>query len=85
MKRPHRNPKATDELRPEYDLTTLPTRPNRFAPRLRGTVVTVVLEPDLAEVFRSSVAVNTMLRSVISAIPKAERRKPADRSRRKAG
>lgn len=57
-----------DELRPEYDLEF--KRPNRFAKRLKGkSVVAVVLDEDVAEVFQSSEAVNDLLRSVIKAMP----------------
>jgi hypothetical protein len=85
MKRTSRSPKIADELRPEYSFDYSTGRPNRFAARMSGTVVAVVLEPDVAEVFDSSEAVNRMLRSVISAIPKSARRKAGDRSRRKTG
>ena len=40
---------------------------NRFASRLGPHTVAVVLEPDVAEVFDSSRAVNKLLRSVIAA------------------
>jgi hypothetical protein len=36
-------------------------------------VVTVVLEPDVAAVFKSSKAVNALLRSVITAMPESKR------------
>jgi len=59
---------AADELRPEYDLAF--KRPNRFAKRLKGkSVVAVVLDEDVADVFQSSEAVNELLRSVIKAMP----------------
>jgi hypothetical protein len=51
---------------------------------MAGSVLAVVLEPDVAAVFNSAESVNRMLRSVISAIPKLSKRK-TDRSRRKAG
>jgi hypothetical protein len=85
MKRTRTSPKAADELRPEYDFDHAQGRPNRFASRLSGPVVAVVLEPDVAEVFGSSESVNKILRSVISAFPKGGGRKPTERSRRKAG
>ena len=44
-------------------------KPNRFAEKMSEGVVTVVLEPDAASVFKSSEAVNTLLRSVIAALP----------------
>ena len=84
MKRTRRNPKVADALRPEYDFDYGQSRPNRFASRMTGPVLAVVLEPDVAAVFGTSESVNRMLRSVISAIPKSSRRK-TDRSRRKAG
>jgi len=85
MKRTRKTSSAADELRPEYDLDYSKSRPNRFAARMSGLVTAVLLEPDVAEVFDSSESVNRMLRSVISAIPKPNRRKAADKSRRKAG
>lgn len=84
MKRTHRNRKVADELRPEYSFDYGQSRPNRFASRMNGPVLAVVLEPDVAAVFDSAESVNRMLRSVISAIPKPPKRK-TDRSRRKAG
>ena len=84
MKRTPGNPKAADELRPEYDFNYAKARPNRFSSRMGGPVLAVVLEPDVAAVFDSSESVNRILRSVISALPKGGRRK-TERSRRKAG
>jgi hypothetical protein len=55
-----------DELRAEYALDYAKSKPNRFAAKLKGTTV-VVLQPDVAEVFQSSKAVNDLLRSAIVA------------------
>lgn len=60
---------TSDDLRAEYDLDYARSRPNRFAPKMRGTVVAVALEPDVAAVFDTSEAVNRALRSVISERP----------------
>ena len=69
------SPETPDELRPEYDLEF--KRPNRFARRLEGkSVVAVVLDEDVADVFQSSEAVNELLRSVIKAIPSREPQAP---------
>ena len=57
---------TSDDLRTEYDLDYTRSRPNRFASEMRGTVVTVALEPDIAAVFGTSEAVNRALRSVTS-------------------
>ena len=70
-----------DELRPEYDLEF--TRPNRFVKRLKGkSVVAVVLDEDVADVFRSSEAVNDLLRSVIKAMPPRQPRVTPSAKRR---
>ena len=58
-----------DDLRPHYDFDYAKSRPNRFASRLTGGTVAIVLDPDVAEVFRSDEAVNTFLRSAIAAMP----------------
>ena len=85
MKKTANTAKIIDDLRPEYDFDYTQSRPNRFAQRMKGTVVTVVLEPDVAAVFDSSESVNRLLRSVISAIPKSSPRKKSEVSRRKTG
>ena len=59
----------TDDLRPHYDFDYAKSRPNRFASRLTGGTVAIVLDPDVAAVFRSDEAVNTFLRSAIAAMP----------------
>jgi hypothetical protein len=67
---------APDELRAEYDFDF--KQPNRFAARLKGKSVTaVVLDADVADVFRSSASVNDLLRSVIKALPPPARKRRA--------
>jgi antitoxin YefM len=61
---------AADDLRPHYDFDYTKSRPNRFAAKIGDDAVAVVLDADVASVFRSSEAVNTFLRSAISAMPK---------------
>lgn len=56
-------------MRREYRFDYRKARPNRFAPLMKGQTVAVVLDPDVASVFRSSESVNTLLRSVIAALP----------------
>lgn len=60
---------SVDELRPHYDFDYSAAKPNRFASRYKEGAVAVVLEPDVAAVFRTSDAVNNFLRSAISAMP----------------
>ena len=59
-----------DEMRREYRFDYRKARPNRFAPLMKGRAVAVVLDPDVASVFRSPESVNSLLRSVITALPK---------------
>ena len=65
-----RKPRPTQgEMRREYRFDYRKARPNRFAPLMKGKTVAVVLDADVASVFQSSEAVNSLLRSVISALP----------------
>jgi len=63
------------EMRAGYHFDYGKARPNRLAALMRGSTVAVVLDPDVASVFHSSEAVNSLLRSVISALPEKVRRK----------
>ena len=64
-----------DDLRPEYEFDCSKAVPDRYAARLKGKVVAVFLDPDVAQVFRTSDSVNELLRSVISALPRQARLK----------
>ena len=66
---------TSDEMRPHYDFDYSKSRPNRFAARLKEGAVAVVLDPDVATVFHSAEAVNTFLRSAITAMPGIESRR----------
>jgi hypothetical protein len=66
---------ATGDLRPHYDFDYSQARPNRFASRFSRDTVAVVLDPDVANVFQSSEAVNSFLRSAISATRQQPSRK----------
>jgi hypothetical protein len=61
-----------DTMRKEYRFDYRRAKPNRFAEKMSEGVVVVVLEPDVAAVFKSSEAVNTLLRSVIAAMPESK-------------
>jgi len=56
-------------MRAEYRFDYRKSKPNRFAEKMSSDTFAVVLEPDVAAVFRSSEDVNALLRSVISAMP----------------
>jgi hypothetical protein len=70
----------------EYELDWSKARANPYAAQLKDTIA-VVLAPDVARVFPTSESVNTLLRSVIAAVPRPGRRSiPRGRSRsRKSG
>ncbi len=77
---------ARDEMRPEYRFDYRKARPNRFARLLKGRTVAVVLDPDVASVFQSSESVNSLLRSVIAALPTdARARRPRGQRAAAAG
>ncbi len=78
-----RSKSPANGLRAKYEFDYARSRPNRFASKLGPQTVAVVLEPDVAQVFDSSRAVNRLLRSVIAATPTPEHAHRA--SRRKAG
>ena len=71
--RKRRRPVAGD-IRAEYHFDYRKARPNRFAARMKGRTVAVVLDPDVASLFQTSEAVNSLLRSVISALPEDVKR-----------
>ena len=59
-------------MRKEYRFDYRRAKPNRFAEKMSEGVVVVILEPDVAAVFKSSEAVNSLLRSVIAAMPESK-------------
>jgi hypothetical protein len=70
--RSRRRQGSDNEMQPHYDFDYSKSRPNRFASRFTNETVAVVLDPDVANVFRSSESVNTFLRSAITAMPSSE-------------
>jgi hypothetical protein len=59
-------------MRKEYRFDYRRAKPNRFAEKMSDGAVVVILEPDVAAVFKSSEAVNALLRSVIAAMPESK-------------
>jgi hypothetical protein len=60
-------------MRREYQFDYRKSRPNRFARLMKSGTVAVVLDSDVAAVFQSPESVNSLLRSVITALPKQSR------------
>lgn len=80
MKKTPKTSNSREETRREYRFDYTKARGNRFAPQFGNNATAIVLEPDVAKVFRTSHEVNRLLRSVISAVPqpaqKVSKRKP---------
>jgi hypothetical protein len=72
MSTPKKRQPVRDMMQKEYRLDYHRARPNRFAEKMSEGVVVVILEPDVAAVFKSSAAVNALLRSVIAAMPESK-------------
>jgi hypothetical protein len=66
-------------MRPEYDFDYRKARPNRFAERVRKDPRVVILDPDISKVFPTSESVNTVLRALITTMPKPGKAKAARR------
>ena len=56
-------------LKPEYGFDYAEAKTNRFASRLRGESVAVLLDPDVARVFQNAESVNTVLRALLTTMP----------------
>jgi hypothetical protein len=69
--------KRANELRSEYRFDYTKAKPNRFAEQAQPGSVAVILDPDVARVFKSGEAVNAVLRALVSTMP--GRRAPAKR------
>ena len=81
MKKPTTKPRAksSDDIRAHYDFDYTKGKRNPYASRMPEGTIAVVLDPDVASVFRTSEAVNGILRSVIAALPSgpASSKRPA--------
>jgi hypothetical protein len=62
----------SDDLRPEYKRSDFKRlERGRYYERVKASSNVVVLDPDVASVFQSPESVNSLLRSVINALPKS--------------
>ena len=76
MKKPSKaNAEVSDDLRPEYRFDYATARRNPYARRLRGHVVAVILDPEVAAAFPTSESVNKALRSVMGVVPRRSTRR----------
>ena len=63
---------AEDELLPEYHFDYTRARPNRFVEGIAEGSLVVVLEPELAQVFKTSEQVKAILRAIADTMPQPE-------------
>ena len=64
------NSNKVHEMAAEYRFDYRKAKPNRFAARMKDEPLIVLIEPDVAKVFKSPEQVNKALRALISAMPK---------------
>ena len=62
---------ARGDLRPEYKFDYSKALPNRFAGKRGSRSVVVLLDSDVATVFRDAESVNIALRALLTAVPMA--------------
>lgn len=56
-------------LQHEYRFDYTKAKANRFAQEIRPGAVAVLLDPDVARVFKSAESVNTLLRALVETMP----------------
>lgn len=64
--------KKTQDILPEYNFDYSKAKPNRFAAMQPQVQITVTLDPDVAEIFKTSEAVNRVLRAILTALPDSQ-------------
>jgi hypothetical protein len=64
---------AEGDMLPEYHFDYTKARPNRFARGIAEGSMIVVLEPELAQVFKTPEQVKTILRAIAGALPQQEK------------
>ena len=77
--------KDSDDMLSEYEFDYGKARPNRFASRIQKEDVTITLDPDVSEVFKTSESVNTVLRALIETMPKTSKRTRKQSAKQKNG
>ena len=61
--------RVSEELRPEYHFDYTKAKRNRFAARTRKGPLVVVLDEDIARVFKTPESVKAVLRAIVSTLP----------------
>jgi hypothetical protein len=68
-KTPASKPRKVKEMASEYRFDYKKAKPNRFAAKMKNEPIIVLLDDDVAKVFKTPEQVNTALRALISAMP----------------
>jgi hypothetical protein len=68
-KTPVSKPRKVREMASEYRFDYKKAKPNRFAEKMKNEPVVVLLDADVAKVFKTTEQVNNALRALISAMP----------------
>ena len=71
-KTPTTRSRKVQDMAPEYRFDYKKAKPNRFASRMKNEPLIVMIEPDIAKVFKYSEQVNKALRALISARPEGK-------------
>jgi hypothetical protein len=66
--------RKSPDMLPEYDFDYRNAKPNRFANRISKERVVVLLDAEMSQVFTTPESVNTVLRALITAMPKSRKR-----------
>lgn len=66
-----RRTKNADEMQAEYRFDYKKARPNRFAGRIGRKGLVVIIDKDVSKIFSTPESVNSALRALIAAMPKA--------------
>ena len=64
-----RRGRVSEELRPEYHFDYTKAKRNRFATRAQKGPLVVVLDEDIARVFKTPESVKAVLRAIVSTLP----------------
>ena len=64
---------VSDEMQDEYQFDYNKAKPNRFASQIGQDQLMIVLDPDVAAVFKTTESVNQVLRAIITSMPKMQK------------
>ena len=62
-----------DEMQAEYQFDYSRAKSNRFASRIGQDQLMIVLDPDVAAVFKTPESMNQVLRAIITSMPSVEK------------